>query len=149
MPRNPLIVPFIVFSVAISLYLLHNLYSPRHAVSISDQALCQRPGIHPSSLSIGPQKRHRVAVASMFGYHFDVYMSFASSLVRVMNSSSTGGSVEVYAETPFRYHFQTIIEDLHLYPHDYRDPLDLLPAIRREMGDGGIDTVILGTCEAE
>lgn len=76
-------------------------------------------------------------------------MSFAWSLARAMNNSSTGGSIEVYTETPFRFDFQTIIDDLHMYPHGYRDPKDLLPALRSQMGDGGIDTVVLGTCEAE
>lgn len=146
MSRNPLIVPFILFSIIISLYLL---YSPHYAAPTSDPALCYKPAVHPSLLKTIPQKRHRVAVASMFSYHFDVYMSFAWSLARAMNSSSTGGSIEVYAETPFKYHFQTIIEDLHMYPHGYRDPQDLLPAIRNQMGDGGIDTVVLGTCEAD
>jgi hypothetical protein len=149
MPRHPLITPFIFFSIAVSLYLLRNLHSHRYALSISDEDHCQKPTVHPPSLMTIPQKRHRVAVASMFDYHFDVYMSFTWSLARAMNSSSTQGTIEVYAETPFKYHFQTIIEDLHLYPHGYRDPQDLLPAIRSEMGEGGIDMVVLGTCEAE
>ena len=85
----------------------------------------------------------------MFIFHFDVYMSFASSLARAMNSSSTGGSIEVYAQTPFRFRFQAIIDDLNMYPHGYRDPQDLLPMLRSQMGDGGIDTVVLGTCEGE
>jgi len=85
----------------------------------------------------------------MFIFHFDVYMSFASSLARALNSTSTGGSIEVFAQTPFRFRFQTIIDDLNMYMDSYRDPQDLLPALRSQMGDGGIDTVVLGTCEAD
>ena len=149
MPRNPFIVPFVFCSVLISLYLLHNLYAPRYAVSAPDDQMCHKSAVHPSLFKTIPQKRHRVAVASMFIFHFDVYMSFASSLARAMNSSSTGGSIEVYAQTPFRFRFQNIIDDLNMYPHGYRDPQDLVPALRSQMGDGGIDTVILGTCEIE
>lgn len=150
MARNPFVVLFIFFAVLISLYLLHDPRYMRYAVSVQDEEFCRKPVVaHLSSLNTIPQRRRRVAIASMFDHHFDVYMSFAWSLARAMNSSSTGGSIEVYAETPFKYHFQNIIEELHLFPHSYRDPQDLLPAIRGEMGDGGIDMVVLGTCEIE
>ncbi|KAF8206217.1 hypothetical protein K438DRAFT_1816815, partial [Mycena galopus ATCC 62051] len=79
-----------------------------------------------------PQKRHRVAVASTFGFHFDVYMSLVWTLERVMGRNSTGGVVEVYAPDEFGFGFQTITFD------------ELIEAINGNMGDGGIDLVVLG-----
>ena len=145
MPRNRLIGPLLAFLFLISLFLLQNL----HSQTLPNGNYCQAAETPPSLLATIPLKRQRVAVASKFSYHFDVYISFAWSLARAMNRSSTGGMLEVYAETPFHYHFQTIINDLHLYPHGYRNPEDLLPAIKNHTGEGGIDTVVLGTCEAE
>jgi hypothetical protein len=75
-------------------------------------------------------------------------MSVAWSLARAMNRSSTG-SIEVFADVPFNYHFQTIVDELGLYRHDYRHPNDLLPAFKDGAGEGGIDLVVLGTCEIE
>jgi hypothetical protein len=96
-----------------------------------------------------PQKRHRVAVASTFGFHHDVYMSLVWTLQRVMGRSPTGGTVEVYAPFPFGFEFQTIVETLQLYEGQVKSPELLIEAINSNMGDGGIDLVVLGTCEVE
>ena len=89
---------------------------------------CQKPARFVKDYS---SKEHHVAVASAFGFHFDVYMSFVWYLAHAMNSSSSGGKIEVCAGTPFRYDFQTIIEDIKLYPYatGYREPEDLLPLL--------------------
>jgi hypothetical protein len=95
-----------------------------------------------------PQKRHRVAIASLFFGHFDVYMALAWTLQRVMGRSKTG-SVEVYIPTPFGFKFQTIVDNLRLYRGKTKSTDDFIKAINSNMGDGGIDTVVLGTCEFE
>jgi hypothetical protein len=96
-----------------------------------------------------PQKRHRVAVASTFGFHFDVYMSLVWTLERVMGRSPSGGAVEVYAPSEFGFEFQTIVDTLGLYHGELRHSDELIDAINSNMGDGGIDLVVLGTCEVE
>jgi hypothetical protein len=96
-----------------------------------------------------PQKRHRVAVASTFGFHFDVYMSLVWTLERVMGRSPSGGVVEVYAPAEFGFEFQTIVDTLGLYHGENRHSDELIQAINSNMGDGGIDLVVLGTCEFE
>ncbi|KAJ6458883.1 hypothetical protein DFH09DRAFT_1231861 [Mycena vulgaris] len=94
-----------------------------------------------------PQKRHRVAVASTFGFHFDVYLSLVWTLQRVMDKSQTGGTVEVYAPQPFGFDFQRIVDTLQLYHGEVKSPEALIDDINSNMGDGGIDLVVLGTCE--
>ncbi|KAJ7077126.1 hypothetical protein B0H15DRAFT_862438 [Mycena belliarum] len=96
-----------------------------------------------------PQKRHRVAVASTFGFHHDVYMSLVWTLERVMARSQTGGTVEVYAPFPFGFGFQDIVEAQQLYHGEVKSPDVLIEVLNNNMGDGGIDLVILGTCEID
>ncbi|KAJ6507960.1 hypothetical protein C8R47DRAFT_1236962 [Mycena vitilis] len=81
--------------------------------------------------SMVPQKRHRVAVASDFGYHFDVYMAL------------------VYAPAPFGHEFQTIVDSLRLFHGETKSSADLIHALNSNMGDGGIDMAVLGTCEVD
>lgn len=96
-----------------------------------------------------PQKKHRVAVASTFGFHFDVYMSLVWTLERVMGRSPAGGAVEVYAPAEFGFEFQTIVDTLGLYHGENKHSDELIGAINGNMGDGAIDLVVLGTCEFE
>ncbi|KAF7312498.1 hypothetical protein MIND_00263500 [Mycena indigotica] len=100
---------------------------------------------HSTALST-PQRRFRVAVASYFGFHFDVYMALVWTLERVMAQS---GAVEVYAEQPFGFDFQNIVDDLRLYRGAVKPPDRLVSDIRANMGTGGIDLVVLGTCEVD
>ncbi|KAG6857415.1 hypothetical protein H0H87_004777 [Tephrocybe sp. NHM501043] len=74
-------------------------------------------------------------------------MTVAWSLSREMNRSSTG-TVEVYADVPFNYDFQKVVDDLGLYRHQYRHPDELLPALR-DVNENRIDLVVLGTCEID
>ncbi|KAF7356316.1 putative eukaryotic translation initiation factor 5 [Mycena venus] len=96
---------------------------------------------------IVPQKRYRAAVASSFGFHFDVYLAVVWTLERVMGRSPTGGVVEVYAPAKFGWQFQTIVDTLGLYHGEAKQSKDLVEAINANKGDGGIDLVVLGTCE--
>ncbi|KAG6819487.1 hypothetical protein H0H93_011344 [Arthromyces matolae] len=74
-------------------------------------------------------------------------MSVAWSLTQAMNTTSSG-SVEVYAQVPFAFDFQQIVDDLGLYHNGYRPTSDLIPALR-DGGENSIDLVILGTCEID
>ncbi|KAG6919187.1 hypothetical protein DXG01_008485 [Tephrocybe rancida] len=140
--RGPL-VAIIVFCACTSLYLLYNFTrSPRP--SLYEDGGVENLGVNASNL----QKRQRVAVASSFGFHHDVYMTVAWSLARAMNRSSTG-TVEVYADVPFNYNFQKVVDELGLYRHEYRHPDELLPALRNDVDQNSIDLVILGTCEID
>ncbi|KAF8071768.1 hypothetical protein FPV67DRAFT_1560545 [Lyophyllum atratum] len=65
-----------------------------------------------------------------------------------MNRTSIG-NIDVFAKVPFNYHFQTVVDDFGLYRHEYRRPDDLLPALKTGADEGGIDLVILGTCEID
>ncbi|KAJ7126792.1 hypothetical protein C8R44DRAFT_617561 [Mycena epipterygia] len=74
-------------------------------------------------------------------------MSLVWTLQRVMDRSPTGGAVEVYAPFPFGFEFQTIVETLQLYRGEVKSPDALIDDLRSNMGSGGIDLVVLGTCE--
>ncbi|KAJ7859134.1 hypothetical protein B0H14DRAFT_3630747 [Mycena olivaceomarginata] len=74
-------------------------------------------------------------------------MSLVWTLERVMGRSPTGGVVEVYAPNGFDHGFQTIVDLLGLHHGDNRHSDELIEAINSNMSDGGIDLVVLGTCE--
>lgn len=88
-----------------------------------------------------PQKKHRIAVASTFGFHHDVYMAVVWTLQRVL----TQGSIQVYAPFPFAFDFQTVVELLDLYNGTVRKPDDLIS----DLSTNDVDLLILGTCEVE
>ncbi|KAG6902845.1 hypothetical protein C0995_010730 [Termitomyces sp. Mi166 len=128
----------LVFCICASSYLLYS-FTKTPRLTYEDEALL-------AVESTNPQRRQRVAVASTFGFHYDVYMSVAWSVARVINRTSTG-SVEVYADVPFFYDFQKVVDDLGLYRHEYRQINELVPALRSGPHENSIDLVILGTCE--
>ncbi|KAJ7261791.1 hypothetical protein B0H12DRAFT_1013318 [Mycena haematopus] len=66
-----------------------------------------------------------------------------------MDRSPTGGVVEVYAPNEFAFEFQSIVDTLGLYHGRNRRSDELIGAINSNMGDGGIDLVVLGTCELD
>ncbi|KAJ7761986.1 hypothetical protein DFH07DRAFT_739565 [Mycena maculata] len=66
-----------------------------------------------------------------------------------MDRSRTGGTVDVYAPQPFGFEFQTIVDKLQLYRGQVKNPNALLDDINQNLGDGGIDLVVLGTCEID
>lgn len=96
--------------------------------------------------------RTRVAVASLFPAHFDVYLAAAHTFREVLGDQ---GSIDVFAgERPFRFKFQEIIDRVDLYSGEVRDAEDLLHAMNdtefypAEQG-ALVDLLILGTCEIE
>lgn len=98
------------------------------------------PVIHPATFV-----HSNIAVASNFGYHFDVYLPLVWSIQRALKGR---GHVQVYASTPFGFNFQNVSQELGLYHGHVREPKDLINDIRSSP-EGGIDMVVLGTCEIE
>jgi len=86
-------------------------------------------------------------VASAFGAHFDVSMTVAWTLQRIMVQEPV--NLQVYAPTPFLFNFQEVVDRYGLYKGEIKDPNDLLGDIKSSGQDGGIDLMILGTCEIE
>lgn len=84
-------------------------------------------------------------MASTFGYHFDVYMAVAWTLQRVMKE----GNVQVYTPGPFYFDFQKMVDSYNLYDGTYKDYNTLVEDVTSVSGDGGIDLIVLGTCEVE
>ncbi|PPQ87891.1 hypothetical protein CVT25_001233 [Psilocybe cyanescens] len=113
-------------------------HSPRH-YTLSNQQLSE------DLLQKFPQKRKNVAVASTFGYHFDVYMTVAWTLQRVMKE----GKVQVYTPGPFYFDFQRIIDSYNLYDGTYKDYNTLVQDVTGVSDEGGIDLIVLGTCEVD
>ncbi|KAJ6623988.1 hypothetical protein B0H10DRAFT_1785286 [Mycena sp. CBHHK59/15] len=66
-----------------------------------------------------------------------------------MGQNRSGGTVEVYAPLPFAFEFQKVVETLQLYHGEVKDPEALISDLNSNVGDGGIDMVILGTCEVD
>ncbi|KAJ7227367.1 hypothetical protein GGX14DRAFT_347996 [Mycena pura] len=66
-----------------------------------------------------------------------------------MDRSPTGGIVDVYAPQPFAFDFQKTVETLQLYRGEIKQPETLIDEINGNVGVGGIDMVVLGTCEFE
>ena len=102
---------------------------------------------NPSALESIPQTHSNVVVASAFGAHFDVYMTVAWTLQRIMVKEP--GNLQVYAPTPFLFNFQEVVDRYGLYKGEIKDPIDLLGDIKNGGHDAGIDLMILGTCEIE
>ena len=102
---------------------------------------------NPSTLQSIAQTHRNVVVASAFGAHFDVYMAVAWTLQRIMLKEP--GNLQVYAPTPFLFNFQEVVDRYGLYKGEIKDPNDLLGDIKSGGHDGGIDLMILGTCEIE
>jgi hypothetical protein len=98
------------------------------------------PVIHPATFV-----HSNIAVASNFGYHFDVYLPLVWSIQRALKGR---GHVQVYASTPFGFNFQNVSQELGLYHGHVREPKDLINDIRSSP-EGGIDMVVLGTCEID
>ncbi|KAJ7485665.1 hypothetical protein FB451DRAFT_1127892 [Mycena latifolia] len=96
-----------------------------------------------------PHKRRHIAVASKFPFHHDVYLSLVSTLQKALDHSPSRGAVQVYAAAPFSLGFQTIVDSLQLYRGKVKGTAALVDDINANKGDGGIDTVVLGTCETD
>ncbi|EKM59533.1 uncharacterized protein PHACADRAFT_250101 [Phanerochaete carnosa HHB-10118-sp] len=89
-------------------------------------------------------KRKHVLVASFFGFHFDVYMTLAWTLKRVLMQVPQA-QIELFA-APFYYGFEAVVGEYGLYDGVRRDPEELLSYIQ---SNTTVDTVVLGTCEID
>ncbi|PPQ75088.1 hypothetical protein CVT24_010153 [Panaeolus cyanescens] len=105
-----------------------------------------------------PQKRQRVAIASTFGYHFDVYLALAWTMQRVMSRLPNpaahdlggNGTVAVYTpESEFHFGFNKIIDALGLYKGEIKPSENLFDDLDKAMDGHKIDLVVLGTCEID
>jgi len=103
-------------------------------------------GDHLSELAqLSHPKHSNIAIASGFGFHFDVYMTVAWTIQRMKEPVT----LAVYTELPFQHDFQRIIDDYGIYTGPYKPPSELLQDVTSTTGDGAIDMIILGTCEIE
>ena len=95
-------------------------------------------------------RRRNVTFASSFVYHGDVYMALAKTMGDIMDSEDADGQIHVFAQ-PFPYSFQEVVDDLHLWTHQgVRGPQeDFIDFLNSETGEGGVDLVVLGTCQFE
>jgi hypothetical protein len=99
--------------------------------------LNQTPALLPAT-----RAHQNIAVASEFPFHFDVYFALVWSLERVMKGY---GSVQIYADLPSFFDFQTIVDILRLYHGSVKNSADLIYDIENT----AIDMVVIGTCEIE
>ncbi|KZP07911.1 hypothetical protein FIBSPDRAFT_272137 [Athelia psychrophila] len=105
----------------------------------------QPPNPAPSSHLNSYSFKHRnIAIATTFGYHFDVWLPVAWTLQRIMRGVE-GGAVQVYAQTPFAHGFGEISDNLGLYRGSIKDYEAIIADLRANEGDGGIDMVIFPT----
>ncbi|KAL0955052.1 hypothetical protein HGRIS_003970 [Hohenbuehelia grisea] len=104
---------------------------------------------HPSqAVLVEHPKYHKVAVATAFGFHHDVYLTVAWTLKRMSpNLGSRAPAVHVYAKPPFTYGFQDVVEELQLYDGVVEDSDHFLDDFERLSGDDAFDMIVLGTCE--
>jgi hypothetical protein len=92
-------------------------------------------------------------VASVVGWHFEIYMSIAGVVEREL--SLAGGDVRVYTPESFGYGFEDIVRDSGIYRGDtlrtdsfFRD-LDSTTLYPSNEESPMIDMIVLGTCESE
>ncbi len=133
----------------------HKDFVKSHAAVI--QAPCQDiltvlPGTQNSDpdlgeqSALGPIRRRNVAISSVFGFHFDVYMALAWTLDRLRDRNPVF-RLRVFADT-FPDGFEVIIKKTEMYQGERYTASELLPRMREQDGDV-IDLLILGTCEVE
>lgn len=97
------------------------------------------------------RRRNRVAVASEFRQHFDVYLAATHTFLQVLGQD---GHVQVFAHQPFLHGFQEVVESLHIYDQDIRHPDDLVGYMRSDLNypdhPGKMtELLVFGTCEVE
>ncbi|PBK75884.1 hypothetical protein ARMSODRAFT_950233 [Armillaria solidipes] len=141
-----------VFTIFLTSYLLFSgILNPSQIIGSAHEQTC--PSTIPKlseavALEIATS-RHHIAIASTFGFHHDVYMALAWTVGRVLERSVAGGSLQVYAPSPFGFDFQTVVDDLDLYHGKIHNPDDLIRDLRSTGTETVYDIVILGTCEID
>ena len=105
-------------------------------------------GADPLKLQSIPLVHKNVVVASAFPWHYDIYMPVAWTLGQIMLKDQ--GTLQVYAPMPFAFGYQEVMDQYGVYEGEIKSDNDLLRDIGKSGGNnGGIDLVILGTCEIE
>jgi len=104
-------------------------------------------GANPLKLQSIPLVHKNVVVASAFPWHYDIYMPVAWTLGQIMLKDQ--GTLQVYAPMPFAFGYQEVMDQYGVYGGEIKSDNDLLRDIKSGGNDGGIDLVILGTCEIE
>jgi hypothetical protein len=108
----------------------------------------------PSTQITRPQVCRHVAVASVVGWHFEIYMSIVGVLEKEL-CSHPNGSVSVYTPETFGYGFENIISELGLYHGRFSniptffDDIESTSLFPEDEGSPMIDMIFLGTCESE
>lgn len=108
-------------------------------MDMTSQGLVDRPVVAEESV-----KRKHIAIASVFGFHFDVYMALAWTLERILDKVPDS-ELQVFAD-PFYYGFQSVVDGLGLYHGPRNNREDFIPYLRN---NPALDMVVLGTCEVE
>jgi hypothetical protein len=93
-----------------------------------------------------PLVRKNIALATSFDYHQDVLFALAWTLERVMKGDA---KLNVYVPPKLSWNIEGVVRELGLYHGEMKSKDDLIRDIVDNPGDGGIDMVILGTCEIE
>ncbi len=77
-------------------------------------------------------------------------MALAKSIGDVMDKEGVRGQINVFAQ-PFPFGFQEVAEDLHLWKHQgvRSDHQSFVEFLNSNTGDGGVDLIVLGTCQYE
>lgn len=130
-----------------SLWIFYELFADRPFSRLRFVMGDEVPPANLPKLQSIAQTHKNVVVASTFGAHFDVYMAVVWTLQRIMLKEP--GNLQVYAQTPFGYKFQEVVDRYGLYKGEVKDPNHLLGDIKSGGDNGIIDLVILGTCEVE
>ncbi|PPQ76793.1 hypothetical protein CVT24_011336 [Panaeolus cyanescens] len=134
----------------------HTSIGPSHSGSSTTTSGCAAR-LEQNLRSI-PQKRQRVAIASTFGYHFDVYLALAWTMQRVMSRPPNpaahdlggNGTVAVYTPEPeFHFGFDKIIDALGLFKGDIKPSENLFDDLDKVVDGHKVDLVVLGTCEVD
>jgi hypothetical protein len=114
-----------------------------------DHQFCSASQKHNARIQYSPtvpQVRKNVALATHFGFHHDVTFALAWTIERVMKDN---GKFAVYAPYPLSWNFQDVVDELGLYHGPMNSHENLISDLLENPGDGGIDMVILATCEIE
>jgi len=139
---------FSAISFALILLTVFSLWQKDSSFRVAlDQRFCSAAQKHEKAgiSSTLPQVRRNVALATRFGYHHDVIFALSWTIERVMKGN---GKLNVYAPSPLSWNFDDVVEELGLYHGAVKRDRDLIKDIL-DSPDGGIDMVILGTCEIE
>jgi hypothetical protein len=119
-------------------YQKDGLRGPSSAVVVQEDVLAA-----VQRLATIPEKRTNIVIASWFNFHFEVYLALAWTLRRVMSHNV---QLQVYAEQPFGFGFQDVVDNWGIYPGEVKDRNNLIADIKKNID---IDMVVLGTCEIE